>query len=452
MNLSVRHRPVKKNDMSPMELENLLSRLALALGIGLLFGLERGWRQREAEPGSRAAGIRTFGISGLLGGVIGALAMGGGGVNSPGGAFVLGAGFAVYSGVLTVFGRDENRVRGSASATGVIAGMLVFALGAFAVLGDMQIAAASAVAAAGLLALRKEMHGWVESISWPELRSLFVLLAMTFIALPIMPSDPVGPFGGVNPREVWIIALVLAAVSFFGYAAVKYFGGRRGLLLSSFAGGLASSTAVTVFSARAARAGEAPPRLLAAAVSMASAVMFLRVVAIVAALNPVLLPLVTPALLAAALFAFTYALVMSAPAQDSSSQVMPVRFRNPFDFFAVVGFALFLGVIIVLGRAVGEYFGAGGAILGAAAVGIADVDSVAVSVSRLVPHTLHADSAALAILAAVATDTLSKIGIGAAIGRGRFAAEIAAMAAGCLVAGGLGLWGAFALLGWSALT
>lgn len=429
-----------------MEFENLLSRLALALGIGLLFGLERGWRRREAEPGSRAAGIRTFGISGLLGGVLGALAMAVGGAGSAGGGAVLGAGFATYSAVLTVFGRDENKVRGSVSATSVVAGMLAFALGAYAVLGEMRVAAAAAVAAVGLLALREEMHGWVERITWPELRSLFVLLAMTFIALPILPDDPIGPFGGVNPREVWIIALVLAAVSFLGYVAVKYFGGRRGLLLSSFAGGLASSTAVTVFSARAARAGEAPPRLLAAAVGMASAVMFLRVVAIVMALNPGLLLLVAPTLVAAAIFAFTFALLMAYRQQDGSVQAGVVRLRNPFDFLAVVGFALFLGLIIVLGRAVGEYFGAGGAILGAAAVGIADVDSVTVSLTRLVPQTLDAQSAALAILAAVATDTLSKIGIGAAIGGGAFAAEIGVMAAGCFAAGGLGLWLTFALL------
>jgi uncharacterized membrane protein (DUF4010 family) len=426
-----------------MDFENVLSRLALALGIGLLFGLERGWQRREAEPGSRAAGIRTFGISGLLGGVMGALAMAVGGAASAGGGALLGAAFAIYSAVLAVFGREENRASGSASATSVIAGMLAFALGAYAVVGEMRVAAAAAVAAVGLLALRKEMHGWLETVTWPELRSLFVLLAMTFIALPIVPDNPIGPFGGVNPREVWVIALTLAAVSFLGYVAVKYFGGRRGLLLSSFAGGLASSTAVTVFSARAARAGEAPPRLLAAAVSMASAVMFLRVVAIVAALNPGLLPLVTPTLVAAASFAFAFALVMVCRRHDGPLQASVVRLRNPFDFFAVVGFALFLGLIIVLGRAVGEYFGAGGAILGAAAIGVADVDSVAVSVSRLVPRTLDPGSAALAILAAVGTDTLSKIGIGAAIGRGVFAAEIALMALGCFIAGGLGLWVTF---------
>ncbi len=105
---------------------------------------------------------------------------------------------------------------------------------------------------------------------------------MTFIALPLVPDDPVGPFGGVNPREIWLIAIVLAGVSFLGYAAVKYFGERHGVLLAAAAGGLVSSTAVTLANARRAAAGEGSPHLLAAGVSLATAVSFVRVLAIVA--------------------------------------------------------------------------------------------------------------------------------------------------------------------------
>jgi uncharacterized membrane protein (DUF4010 family) len=171
-----------------------------------------------------------------------------------------------------VFCREENKAEETFSATTAIAGMLTFALGAYAVVGDERIAAAAAVAAAGLLAIREELHGLVEKITWPELRSGLLLLAMTFIALPIMPADPIGPFGGVNPREVWIIAIVLACVSFIGYAAVKYLGARPGVLLAAAAGGLVSSTAVTVANARRAATNEGSPQLLAAGVSVATAV------------------------------------------------------------------------------------------------------------------------------------------------------------------------------------
>jgi uncharacterized membrane protein (DUF4010 family) len=428
-----------------MDLPDLLSRLALALGIGLLIGLERGWRRRGARPGSRAAGIRTFAISGLLGGLIAVLAQLAGGAATVGGALLLGVAFATYGVVITLFSREENVSIGAFSATTAIAGMLTFALGAYAVIGDMRIAAGAAVAAAGLLASRDELHGWVEKITWPELRSGLVLLAMTFIVLPIMPGEPIGPFGGVNLREVWLIAIVLAGVSFLGYVAVKCFGARRGLILAAAAGGLASSTAVTIANARRAATGEGAPRLLASGVAIASGVMFLRVVAIVVALNPAVLVLVAPALMAAALVALGFALAWILWGGAGPKDYRSIEFRNPFDFLSVVGFALFLGVIIVLGRAVGETFGATGAVAGAVVVGLADVDAVTVSMLRLTPDTLTRAQAAVAILAAVASDTVSKVAIGAAIG-GWFAGDLAAMAAGCLAVGAAVAWATLALL------
>jgi uncharacterized membrane protein (DUF4010 family) len=395
-----------------MDLPDLIPRLALALGIGLLIGLERGWRTRGAKPGSRAAGIRTFAISGLLGGVVAAVAQAAGGAMSLGGGIVLGSAFVVHAVVIALFIRAENAAAGIFSATTAVAAMLTFALAAYAVLGDPRIAAGAAVATAGVLAMREELHSWVQKLTWPELRSGLVLLAMSFIALPVLPDEPVGPFGGVNPREVWIIAIVLAAVSFLGYAAVKYFGARRGLLLAAAAGGLASSTAVTIANARRAATGEGAPRLLAAGVAVASAVMFLRVAGIVTALKPDLLVLVAPALIAAMLVALAFALVWMFWHEPDRSQYRSANFRNPFDFLTVVGFALFLALIIVLGRAVGETFGATGAVAGAVVVGLADVDAVTVSMLRLTPETLTGAQAALAILAAVASDTVSKIAIG----------------------------------------
>ena len=109
-----------------------------------------------------------------------------------------------------------------------------------------------------------------------------MLLAMTFIVLPVVPTIH-RELGGVNLREIWLIAIVLAGVSFLGYVAVKYVGARRGVLLAAAAGDLVSSTAVTVTNARRAAAGEGAPRLLAAGVSVATAISFVRVIAIVTA-------------------------------------------------------------------------------------------------------------------------------------------------------------------------
>jgi uncharacterized membrane protein (DUF4010 family) len=174
--------------------------------------------------------------------------------------------------------------------------------------------------------------------------------------------------------------------------------------------------------------------------------MFLRVGGLVTVLKPDLLMRVVPALVVAMLVALAFALVWMFWQQGDRSHYRSAEFRNPFDFLTVVGFALFLALIIVLGRAVGETFGATGAVAGAVVVGLADVDAVTVSMLRLTPGTLTAAQATLAILAAVASDTVSKIAIGAAIGRGWFAADLAALAAGCLAAGAAALWLTFTLM------
>jgi uncharacterized membrane protein (DUF4010 family) len=265
---------------------------------------------------------------------------------------------------------------------------VTFALGAYAMMGDMRAAAGLAVAASLILALREPLHGWVEKLTWPELRSALVLLAMTFIALPIVPNAPIGPFGGANPREVWVIAIVLAGVSFVGYVAVKYFAASHGVPLAGAAGGLASSTAVTIANARRAASHEGSPRLLAARVAMARAIMFLRVCAIVLAVNRSLLVLVAPPPVAAATAAGVNALIAAYWRRSDEPDAQAFKFRNPFAFGTVVGFALFLGAVIVVGRVVGESLGGIGAIVGAAVIGLVDVDAITVSLARLTPQPL----------------------------------------------------------------
>jgi uncharacterized membrane protein (DUF4010 family) len=428
-----------------MDIDQLLSRLAVALGIGLLVGLERGWKTRGMTPGRRAAGVRTFALCGLLGGMVAALAQASGTLVSEG--LVLGFGFAVYAAVIAVFERDADRAAGSYSATTTVAALLTFVLGAYAVLGDLRVAAAAAVATTGILAAREDIHTWVARITWPELRSALVLLAMTFIVLPVIPDMQIGPSGGFNPREVWLIAIVLAGVAFIGYGAVRLFGAERGVLLGAIAGGLVSSTAVTLTSARRAAAGEGLPRLLAAGVATASAISFLRVIGIVAVLKPVLLVWIVSALAAATLVAVAYAVatVHWLTSGEGDRKLAPAEFKNPFSLLPVVGFAVFLGIVIVAGHAVGEAFGKSGALLGAAGLGLADVDAVTVAMGRRGPGPRIPRGASEAILAAVASNMLSKLVIAMAIGRGRFAAEMTAMTVGCWLAGLLGLWASFAL-------
>ena len=414
-------------------MDDHFTRLAVALGIGLLIGLERGWRGRDEAPGHRTAGIRTFALTGLLGGVVGLLAQ----ALPHGGGLLLGLGFAAYAGVFAWFCAAENRADGTFSATTVVAGLTTFALGAAAILADLRLAAAAAVATAGLLALREGLHGWVARLTYLELRAGLLLTAMTFIALPLLPDRPIGPFGGVNPTEIWLIAIVLAAVSFLGYAAVKAFGTARGVFLAAAAGGLVSSTAVMATNARRAAAGEGAPRLLAAAAILATSISLLRALAVVAALNAAILAYVALPLIAAAVMATLAAVLLARHATRGDEQA--VAFRNPFELVPVIGFAVLLGFVVIAARVLTEQFGEAGAIVGALVGGLGDIDAVIVSVAKLAPASLSTEAAARAVLAAVGANTFAKLFIGAAIARGAFAVAIAAAMGAAVVAAGVAM-------------
>lgn len=387
-----------------METIELFQRLSMALAIGLLIGLERGWQAREDAEGERAAGFRTNALAALLGGVWGAISN----QTGIGGAVALGLAFAVFGVAITQFRYRETTHDETFGATTVVAAMLAFALGAFAVVGDMQAAAATGVATAGLLALKTVLHGWLRRVTWPELRSGLALLAMTVMLLPLLPNRAIDPWQAVNPFEIWLMTVMIAVISFFGYIAIKAAGGMGGVAITGIAGGLASSTAVTATMARLAREHPEQQRLFVAGALFSSATMVFRVLAIVALVDIDLLStLVAPfgagaaALIVAAL-AFMRRAATAAPAEKRFEP------RNPLDLGVVLKFGALLTAISVLARLATRAAGGAGAFGLAAVSGIADVDAITLSMARLDRAALSAQEAAVAIGVAVAMNTISK--------------------------------------------
>lgn len=387
-----------------METIELFRRLAVALAIGLLIGLERGWQAREDREGERAAGFRTHALAALLGGVWGAISN----QTGIGGAVSLGLAFVVFGTAIALFRYREARRDETFGATSVVAAMLAFALGAFTVVGDMQAAAAAGVATVALLALKTELHGWVRRITWPELRSGLVLLAMTVIFLPLLPNRPVDPWRAVNPFEIWMLTVMIAVISFFGYVAIKAAGGAGGVAITGIAGGLASSTAVTATMARLAREHPEQQQLFTAGALLASATMALRVLGIVAAVNiEMFWSLAAPFVAAAiALVAAALLLLRRAIAGEASDQGFEPE--NPLDLRAVLSFGLLLTIISILAQLATRAAGSAGAYGLAALSGVADVDAITLSMARLDRAALSAQEAAVAIGIAVAVNTISK--------------------------------------------
>ncbi len=398
-----------------MDETETLTRLGLALAIGFLIGVERGWRERQEKEGDRAAGLRTFALIGLFGGVWGLLA-------EAVGPLPLGLAFLALAGAVTLFRWREVRREGTFGMTTLVAAFLTFSLGALAVLGDMVAAAAAAVATAALLAAKEWLHGWLRVLTWPELRAALILLAMTFVALPVLPNRGFGPYAALNPYELWLMTIVIAAVSFIGYVATKVAGERYGPLIAGTAGGLVSSTAATLDFARRARETPALWRPYLSGGLAASAVMFARVIVVVLLFGAGLTWVVVPALAAAAVVSAGAALVFNhtfvADETAAKREGEPVV-RNPFELRFVIGFAVLLAAIQLLTKLVGDVFGGAGRIVLAAVAGLADVDAITLSMTRLAGGP-EMTTAAIAILVAVAANSLSKSMLAIAVGGRRF--------------------------------
>lgn len=410
----------------------LFQRLGLALAIGFLVGVERGWRARDAAEGGRTAGIRTYALTGLLGGVSALLAQALGGW-----AF---AAIAVpFAAAFVFFKEREQEAEADYSVTAVVAALLVFALGAYAVVGNRPVAAAAAVVVTGLLASKGLLHGWLQRLTWPELRSALVLLAMSFVALPLLPDRGYGPYQSVNPHELWLLTIAMAGVSFVAYAAIRIFGPSRGLILASVAGSLVSSTAVTLNLARLNR--ESPDGLLrhGGAALLAGVVMAIRLSAIAAVLAPALFQRL---LLPLGIFAGLSAVLGLVGVLRSGRQQVgqgESAMESPFDLGPILKFALVLGTVLTAARVLSALYGSQGLLPIAAFGGLADADAVTLAVARMSSQGLDLRLGAGAVLLAAAVNSGVKASIAAVVGGVRF---------GGLYAGGTLLAATAAAVAW----
>lgn len=405
----------------------VLSRLTVSLAIGLLVGLERGWQTRDAEDNRRAAGFRTFALSGLLGGVTGLIAI-------QTGAPVIGWVFLGYATAFVAFHWLEAKNEGHASVTSVVAGMLTFLLGTMAVVGDLQLAIACAVGMTVLLALREPLHRWIDSLSWQEIRAVLTLLAMSFLLLPLLPNRPVDPWKTINPYQIWLLAIMIATISFAGYVAVKAFGNRLGVFMAAVAGGLASSTATTLALAKLAREHPSSSGLLSAGILVAGVVMMLRAGAIAVALNGALLIPLIPALsTAAAVLGIGAAILWFRNIQQETPEL---RISNPLAVGTAIKLAVLLAAVMLAAELVRRMFGGVGILVVAALSGVADVDAVTISIARMAGGDVDLNTAARAIMIAIAINTVSKAIIASWVGNKKVGLLVGGISAVAL-AGGL---------------
>jgi uncharacterized membrane protein (DUF4010 family) len=416
---------------------DLYLRLGLALAIGLLLGLERGWHGRKDSEGARIAGIRTFALTGLLGGVCGWLA----GVTTL--AFPALAIFAL-GGLLAVSYWVRMRKQDDLGLTTEIALMLTFALGVAAVLGATAPAATVAVVAALLLSLKSTLHRSIEQIDRLELQALFKLALISVVILPVLPDQGYGPSAVLNPYELWWAVVIVAGLSFIGYLAIRLAGARVGILATGLFGGLASSTSTTLALSRLVRSEPALATVAAAGIVVAGSVTFLRILALVAVFAPALIgPLALPmgVMAATGLIGAVLLLAFNKGEQDARGEID--RIANPLDLTMALAFGAVLAVVLLAVHYLRTWLGTGGVHIAAALSGITDVDALTISVSRLVGDDLAVTTGAVAIFIAASVNTAVKGGMSLVLGNIRMGLRVIVIYAVVIGAGVASLPGPF---------
>lgn len=350
--------------------------LVSALVLGSVIGLERGWRERERAEGSRVAGLRTFALLGLFGGVLGVLTQDMGPVPAAlglGGLSLIAA--AAY--------RENVRVHGSLSATTAVTMLLTGALGLMAGAGQPALAIGTAVIAAVLLDLKPTLHRWLRLVEQRELSAALQMMVLTAVILPMLPNRGYGPYQALNPYHLWWSVVLIAGLSLCGHLAIRLTGPSRGIFWTGLLGGLASSTAATLALARRAHGNDGVLTAASAGIFAASAMMFVRMTALVVVLRPALLASMGAAMVVGAvvLLAASLLRLRSASLPDAAGPAADTT--DPFDLSSALGFGLLLGVLALLTRSAQQWLGDAGLYAMALLSGLLDVDAILLTVMHM---------------------------------------------------------------------
>jgi uncharacterized membrane protein (DUF4010 family) len=419
--------------------------LAVSAAIGLLVGMERERRSRADEM-HPMAGVRTFPLI-ALGASLSSL------LYPSFGAAVVALpmfGLLVLLGVAMHWRHRTSGLDRTVGMTTAVAALVTWLIGLVPFAEGLplgfQARQVLALALGGVtmaaLAMRTPLHVWAQRLSSADMYATVQFLLLAAVVLPLLPDEELGPYGALNPFTVGVVVVVIAAISFFGYVAVRVLGARRGVGLTGLFGGLASSTAVTLTFSQRGRETPAIAPTAALAIVLASGVMFPRL-----ALE---LAVVSPGLLAPTAVALTAMLAASALAawllwrrarRDVADGGREPQFANPFSLRSALKLGLVFAVVRVVVAAASDWFGTRGLLVSAALAGLTDVNAIALSVAGMFRDgRLGGDEAAAAVLLAAGSNTVSKAGLALALGGRRVGLPVAAAFAGVLAVGAVAWW------------
>ncbi|MBE0541836.1 MAG: MgtC/SapB family protein [Verrucomicrobia bacterium] len=395
-----------------LELTETFSRLGIALGLGLLVGLQR------QRTDARLAGIRTFPLVTVLGALCALIAphLGGWLVAVAFGGLAL----VIVGGNLASLRAQEDRP----GVTSEVALLVMFAVGAYLMVGSTAIAIAIGGAVAVLLHLKPQMHTLAAKIGDRDFTAIMQFALISLVILPVLPNRYFGPFAVLNPFKIWLMVVLIVGISLGGYVVYKFLGARAGAWASGVLGGLISSTATTVSLARRSRQSPQTPGLAAFVIIVASAIVFVRLGILIGATAPqfirvALVPLVV-------MFAVLAVLGWwNLRGRDEAAPSMPEQ-ENPTELKPAIVFGLLYALVLLAIAAAREYFGQSGLYAVAVLSGLTDMDAITLSVTQMVnTEQISAGTGWRLIVVASMANLAFKAGTVAVLGERRLFGRVA---------------------------
>jgi len=343
---------------------DVAAKIGVSLGIGLLAGLEREWAHKDL-------GVRTFGISALLG-MVSSLA-------SP--AFALISMVGVLVVIVYVNWRTMLAER-SLEATTSIALLVTFVLGVLVGQGHLFTPIATAVVLTGLLAWKAELRKFAGGLKPEEIRSAVLLSLLAFVIYPILPDRFVDPWKLVNPREAWVIVVVIASIGFVNYVLLKFYG-ARGLYYSGFLAGLVNSSAAAAELAGPLGQGNTSPDAATAALLLIVVAMFARNLLILALFSPSAVLSAAVPLLAMTICALIVVQRARTRAGDLTAEI---HLQSPVSIGHILSFAVLFLMIQIVSELGQRHFGRLGFLGISVLGGLVSSASTSAAAAKMVTH------------------------------------------------------------------
>jgi uncharacterized membrane protein (DUF4010 family) len=410
--------------------------IALLLGLSFFLGLsfeEFFAHTDERRPG----GIRTFPMLAMVGGVL-YLFDPAHFIPFTGGLLVLGAWLLVY--YRAHVGEHEEKDESNVGLVVPLLNVLAYLLGAIALALPPWVGVTITVAAVLLLTGREQLHALARRIEIKEIVTAGEFLILTGIILPLLPDHPVTTLTAITPRQVWLALVVVCSFSYASYLAQRYWAAAAGGLWMAALGGLYSSTATTVVLARQAKAQPALKRQAQAGITLATAIMYLRILAVVAIFNMALARMLAPSLCGLSFAGFLicvlqYRLEKPAPGEPAQGAIQPAVSGNPLELGAAAIFAALFVAVSVVSAVAKSQFGISGIYGLAAIVGVTDIDPFVLNLAQGGVSGVQTAQLAAAILIAASSNNVLKALYAAFFAGGKATAASAAALVALAIAG-----------------